>query len=241
MKMSNKPKIVVFGVSFWKDEKHWLYDEWKGRINKYIGPDEVFITPGSYSDPSKISDGTPVIQIGIQNTKDYSKNWSYYHVGFLTGIYHLLLNIKEFDIAIHVQDSTLINTDIRPHINEFLSRDEIFAAPKFSSEMGTYVETAFMMMKRPAVEQYATSPMRPSLSDEELLNVEEEAFFMFKDSWWNFLPEVLTIRKIDDTILEDEGSPFDLSEEEFYELPILLASHCKSKKVVSSWISENPL
>jgi hypothetical protein len=171
MTLVKKPKIVVFSVSFWRDTPPALYDDWKARVEKFIDFDHLFIAPGSYSDPKILPDNPEIIQIGIKNTNSYSRDWNYFRVGFQTALYHLLLNVRDFDVAIHVQNSILLNTDLTSIAKKFMEREETLAAPKMCSEMGCFVETALMMLKRPAIEKYITSPMRASLSKTSSINV----------------------------------------------------------------------
>lgn len=236
-----QPKVVVFSVCFWKDQSPKLYPDWKKRVCKYVNHDRLFLAPGSYSDPAILKDDTEIVQIGIPNTNCYGRNWCYWHVGFMTAMYHLLLNVKDFDVAVHVQNSVLLGLDLNSYVLEFCNRSEILAAPKFTSEMGTYVETGLMMLKPEAVKQYAVSPLRPSLSDKNEMNVEEEAFLMFKDGWWNFLPETLTIRKKDDTVTDKGSGPFDLSDEEFLQSQIIMASNHAPAELVEKWIDTHKI
>ena len=154
----------------------------------------------------------------------------------MTAMYHLLLTIKDFDVAIHVQNSILLNINLNRFIEEFITRTEILAAPKLTSDMGVYIETGLMMLKPDAVKQYVSAPLRPSLSLHPQMNVEEEAFHLFKNSWWNFLPNVLTIRKNDSTIINSGTGPFDLSDEEFLQLPAIMTSHHAPKNQIEQWI-----
>jgi hypothetical protein len=225
-------KTVVFSVAYWGEDRPKRFIPWLKCINKYINYDDIFVSCGSYSNPSKMYDLTQyglspieIIQLGIKNTKPYSKNWCYFYVGFMSAIYHSLLT-KDFDVLIHVQNRTFLGMDLNPVIEEFKKRKEILASPKFSSQIGTSIETGLMLMKREAVESYATSNLRCALSDYEQMNVEEEAFKMFGNSWWNFLPEFPTTRKRDATYDYDE-TPFNLPDEMFYELPIISGPpHC---------------
>lgn len=238
---SKNPKIVVFSVAFWQDEPPTLYANWRARVEKFIDFDRLFIAPGSYSDPKILTDGTEVVQIGIKNTKDYSRDWNYFRVGFQTALYHLLLNIRDFDVAIHVQNSVLLNTDLTSIAKEFMGREETLAAPKICSEMGCFVETALMMLKKPAIEKYVTSPMRASLSNSMAINVEEEALFLFNNDWWNFAPEITTIRQRDDTVVDSGGSPFELPEDVFLDLPFIMAANHVSKANVKKWLEKNKI
>ena len=238
---SKPPKIVVFSVSFWRDTPPHLYGEWKARVEKFIAFDRLFIVPGSYSDPKILPDKPEVVQIGIKNTKDYSRDWNYFRVGFQTALYHLLLNVKEFDVAIHVQNSILLNMDLTSIAKEFMKREETIAAPKMCSEMGCFIETALMMLKRPAIEKYITSPMRASLSKAPSINVEEEALYMFNDSWWNFAPEVLTARKKDNAVLDADGGLFEVSDEDFLNLPFIMASNHVNETELQKWLEKNKI
>lgn len=237
--LDNSPKIIVFSVAFWRDAPVKLYNEWLKRVKSAIKYDRLFLAPGSYSDPTVMPDGTEVVQIGIKNTREYSRDWNYFRVGFQTALYHLLLNIKDFDVAIHVQDSVFLYEDLMPYVKEFLKRSEILAAPKFSSEMGCFIETGLMMLKKPAIEKYITSPLRPSLTEDESLNVEEEALLLFKDNWWNFAPEVLTIRTRDDTVTHIKGSPFDLSFDTLLNLPFFMITDDLSNEQINTWFEKN--
>jgi hypothetical protein len=240
--VKEKLKIIVFSVNYWNDEPPFLYNQWKNRVKKYINYDEIFIAPGTYSDPKVLNDDIKVVQINLPLTKDYNKNWSYYHSAFLTALYHILLNHPDFDVAVHVQGSVLLNTDLNSYIEQFYNRKEILAAPRLSCEMGCYIETGLMFLKKEAMIKFVTQPLRPSLTTQEVMNVEEEAFYLFHDDWWNFLPEVLTIRKMDTTVIETKiKGPFDLLDDDFYESPIIMTSGHASIIDIKNWIDKNPI
>lgn len=222
--MSKQIKTAVFSVNYWEDVEPPEYSCWRKCVDKNINYDYIFTCPGNYCDPKIMENKIEVVQIDIKKTKEYNRDWSYFRVGFLNALYHLMLNIKDFDIAIHVQNNTIINMDLNPIINEFYEREEIIAAPQFLSEGGLMIETALMLLKKEAILKYITSPLRPSLTENETLNVEEEAIRMFFEDWWNFLPNTTSIRKNDFIIFEDLKSPFKLSNDTFLNLPIVFMS-----------------
>lgn len=237
-------KIQTFGVTYWSKQSNdykLTYDmlnEHHNRIQKYISSTQMFYAPGSYSNPYDCPvKNVDVIQIGIENTKPYSRDWNYFHVGFMTGIYHALLN-TDFDVLVHVQDRTLIGINLLPIISEFMSRKEIICAPKYTSLGGTSLETGLMIMKPEAVKIYATQHKRISLSDDPQMNVEEEAFGLFWDKWWNPWPHVSTIRQYD--VIRDAYNAFNLDESHFLQLPFIAAGakHC-DKDLQNKWINNH--
>lgn len=212
----------------------WLLKEHYNRVNKFIENPEIFYAPGSYSDPNECPiKNVDVIQIGIPNTRPYNRDWCYYHVGFMTGIYHALLN-KKWDVLIHVQDRTLLGENLLPIITEFMNRPEILCAPKYSSQIGTFIETGLMMLKPQAAKIYATQHLRVSLSSTAQLNVEEEAYQLFEDNWWNAWPEISTIRQLD--VIPEKSSAFKLSEKTFLNLPFIAAGKHSDKDLTNKWI-----
>lgn len=230
----SKIKTVVFSVSFWGENTPERFIPWYKCLNKHLKYDDLYLTCGSYSNPDKLPIPLEVAQIGIKNTKQYSKNWSYYYVGFLSGMYHALLS-KDFDVLIHVQNRTFLGMNLNPIVEEFYNRSELIAAPKLTSQIGSMIDTGLMLMKKETAQKYVTSNLRPALSDEEQMNVEEEAYYIFGDSWWNFMPEYPSTRKYDKTYEYDE-SPFYLSDELFYDLPIIAGpKHC-SEEEFDKWM-----
>lgn len=240
--MKEKLKVIVFSVTYWNDKPPFLYNQWKNRVNKFINYDEIFLTSGTYSDPNILNDDIKVVQINLPFTENYNKNWSYYHSGFLTALYNILINHSDFDVAVHVQGSVLLNKNLNDYIKEFYERDEILAAPKLLVDMGSYIETSLMFLKRDALIKFVTEPLRPSLSKNEVINVEEEAFYLFHDKWWNFLPEVTTIRKIDTTAVETKTDGlFDLKDDVFYNCPAIMTNNHATSFQIKEWIDKNPI
>ena len=243
--------IMVFGVGNWDtrsdaDEQRSNYKEWHSRLCHYMGnPKEVFITPGSYSNPDycPISD-TKVVQIGIQKTKQYSSLWSYFRVGFFTGIYHALLN-PGWDLLVHCQTRMLLGTDMVPHLKEFLNRPEQIMAPKWTSTNGTQIEVALLAMKPDAVRKYATSTLRSSLIEKTekqySLNSEHECLLMFSDEWYNPFPEVFSTRKMSVGYTGDGDRDFELDMSTFLKLPFISGNRHCSKEDLKLWCEMHPI
>jgi hypothetical protein len=66
-------------------------------------------------------------------------------------MYPLLLNVKDFDEAVHVQNSVLLGLDLNSYVLEFCNRANSSRA-KVTSEMGPF-ETGLLMQKPEAVKQ----------------------------------------------------------------------------------------
>ena len=233
------PKTQVFGVCYWENEKPAYLEDWYARINKFLPNQGVYLCPGCWSDPKLCPIPVPVIQYGLKKSEDYSRNWCYYYSGFMTGIYHALLNL-DFELLVHVQDRTLIGIDLTDIIQEFMERDEILCAPKYTGQIGVGIETGFMMMKKEAVMRYATSNMRCALSEYDQINVEDEALYMFDDDWWNPFPSIHTIREFDGTFVFKK-TPFNLSQKKTINLPILAAGKHSLKREQVLWQQKHPL
>lgn len=233
-------KTHVFGVCYWGQETPHYLDDWHARIKAFLPHEKLFLCPGSYSNPDKLHlADVDVVQIGVQNTEHYTRDWCYFYVGFMTGIYHALLNL-DFDILVHVQDRTLIGNYLIRTLEEFSERKEILCAPKLTSQLGIGIETGFMAMKREAVLRYATSNLRCALSQYQQMNVEDEAFYMFGEDWWNPFPEVHTTRQEDHTY-STENSPFTLSKPLTARLPIIASGkHC-NERYLSEWKKNHPI
>ena len=173
-------RIVVFGVTHWNDKKHAKEQknqliEWFTRVKKYVPYDNIFLSAGTYSDPSFNPLRIPMINNGIKFTNNYSVEWNYFRNGFITGIWYATLNLK-YDILYHIQCRNLIGTDLFPYLQKFSKREEYMMAPQWKSSESIGIEVSLMAMKKQAVEKYLEGGLRPSLATYgPLLNTEEEA------------------------------------------------------------------
>lgn len=235
-------KILVFGVHHWfkpssKAEKKHL-QEWHDRINKFIPNSEIFITTGCYSlqKQSPFPSQLPVIQNKIPYTKEYSVRHNYFRNGFMTGIWHALLNHENWDILFHIQPRVLLGVDMQPFIQEFINNDQYqVLAPNFYSQGGAKLEISFFGMKPGAVKSYSLGGLRNSFIQENDIypwNTEQEAYEMFYNVRYNPWPEVFTTRQID-SVANGFGapslySPFTiLNIKEYGELPLIsTGKHC---------------
>lgn len=246
-------KTYVFGVSHWdtKEEAKNVYDQicqWRHSIY-YSGldvsniDDHMFLTTGTYSKPSLLYQHLlpdlmlyrlSVIQNGVQYTKPYDVTWNYFRNGFMTGIWHFLLNKRNCDILFHIQPRTLIRKNALDGLmNEFRESDALIMAPKLKYDYGVHVEVSFMAMKREAVMLYASSGLRSSLSLVPLgaFNCEAEAEHLFYDKWFNPWPDISSIRKY--PMVRREDCEYNISDEEFIKLPFIATGwqHCDEKDV----------
>lgn len=239
--MSN---VLVFGVGHWDNEEHAKkqasdFNEWYTRVQAYLGQPPTFIACGTKSDPAlcPLFD-IDIAQINLTKSRRYSRDWSYYRVGFLTGLWHALLR-NNWDILIHCQVRTLLGEDQTSKIDEFRARDEVLCAPSWRSVAGEFIETGFMMMKREAVLRYVTRPLRPCLSDNEAINVELEALNLFTYDWWNAWPEIISTRKRDFNYPNPNGLTVNM--QNFLKLPMIAINRHCSEEEKKEWLMQHPV
>lgn len=218
-------KIIVYGVHHWNDnapdKKTKQYcKEWYDRIIKNIpNVSEVFVTTGSHSNPNKspFPKKVSIIQNKIPYTQPYTLYHNYFRNGFMTGIWHALLNISDWDILLHVQSRVLVGDNLTKQFQDFQNSSKQVICPSLIQQGINSMEISFFGMKPAAVMKYATGGHRPSFhydSTEYTYNCEEEAYLMFHKTWFNPWPEIITTRQLDKSCrsvgLKTEHSPFSL-------------------------------
>ena len=234
-------KIKVYGVTNWdnKEQVDPNLKEWYERTNAYIKYDDIFLTTGTYSDPQYNPLPIPLIQNGLQKTRPYGKGWSYFRNGFVTGLWYCIFQ-DNCDILIHNQTRMLIGEDMNQHIEDFYNSDKLIMAPRFTNIACTAVEVGFLCMKREAVIKIVSQPLRPSLCEtDDIMNNEDEIYYLFKDSWYDPFFNIRTTRKRDwNYPLE---SPFHLEMDEFLDLPIVSGGHHCSEDELNLWKEKHPI
>ena len=212
-------KIIVFGTTNWDSEEQFNLDckicnkkeqlyEWYNRAFKFItNPYKVFITAGSESNTDINPLPVDLFQIGFKKTIRHSNQNNYFRLALMTGVWKTLLEYPDFDLLIHIQCNYLLGKDFGPLLSEFMQREEQLMALNFKSALpagmqaknnNCFIETGFMALKRPAAQIYVAAGMRQCCDpDPYPLSCEEEAYTMFANSWWNPIPDILTIRQRD--------------------------------------------
>jgi len=211
--------ILVYGVHNWdnKDQPQRHIDhchEWYNRIQKFIpNVKKVMVATGNYCNPqySPFPKEVQIVQNGIQKTYEYSRRYQYFRNGFVSGIWHTLLNEKDWDILFHIQGRVLIGESLEKELNSFFNSDSLVMAPKFTQYIGSSIEISIMAMKQDAVKEYAVSPVRTSFNKYNLpdVNCEEEAYIMFNNSWYNPWKKIITTRQLDN-FYDDNGEMIDI-------------------------------
>ena len=243
-------KILVYGVTNWDDEEQANnqsdhLNEWHERVNCFIGDTEkVFITTGSYSDPKLNPTTCDVVQIPFFRPYPYSKQNCYFRMGFMTGIWHALMNY-DFDILIHCQCRNLIGEHLQPTLKYFNTLEDQIMSPTWSSMVGTSIDVGFMAMKKKAALMYCATGYRQNCDQSKTsINCEEEAYLMFNNSWFNPWPETLTCRPYDISYHHDSPnypSIYDLTPEQIKELPIIATGkHCNTQDL-EQWKNNHPI
>lgn len=240
-------KILVFGVTHWnnKNEMDKIIPQildWKNRIISNVGSHiKFFLTTGTYSE-GIIPIYIPVYQNKVKFTNRYNIEWNYFRNGFMTGIWKALLDYK-FDILFHIQPRILIGKSIRQELEDFWNdKNSIIMAPKLTYDYGIDVEISMIAMKREAVETYATSALRHSLSQVPLgaFNCEKEAENLFFDRWYNPWYKVKTIRKY--PMVRREDCEYNLTAEQVMELPFISTGDLHiEKEDVEEWKIKHPV
>lgn len=240
--------LVCFGSVYWESqysENINYLSHWRNRCLKYIHPQVMFMTTGSYVDSSINPIDCELVQLGIQKDKPHSDNWNYWKVSFLTGLFYSLIK-HQADIIIHCQTTTFLNYDFRNIIEEFQNSKYSVCAPRVSSHWGHAIESGFIMLKRNAAVKYITQPIRPSFSNTNVLCVEKELLELFKDEWFNPFPQYSTFRK---TVEQEDARTFNnydmiskcynINDKDFYKLPLIIGpKHCQFKEL-DKWLEIN--
>lgn len=257
-------KLLIYGVTNWEDKsefesscikcnKGYNLIQWYNRIVTFIpAAKKIFITTGTWSDPSLVPIPVEVVQIPFIKTIPYTNQNSYFRVGLMTGIWKALLNYPDFDILLHCQTSRLLGQNILPLLEEFMKSKEQLMAMRFTSgknrESGTNgIDVGFMAMKRNAALMYAVAGRRQSCENNpEPMTCEEEAYLLFKDSWKVMWPEIPTPKQRD---LTYEGLTYNPPKDSWYEitdieyfkkLPIIANGKHITHEFYEAWLEANP-
>lgn len=266
-------KILVYGVTHWHGpqdfkkkccivhDKQLIHQEWYNRVSTFIPNSEIFLTTGTYSDPSLNPLPVELVQIPFRKMIEYSLQNNFFRNGFMTGIWKALLDHPDFDLLIHCQITRYIGVDLTSYIQEFMSRPEQLFSIRFTSGFKKQldvrgIDVGFMAMKRNAALMYAVGGLRQSCDASFYpLNCEEEAYLMFKDSWWNPWPNIPTVKQLDRTyqalkknVMTEEMSKklpehslYTITDLEYFKkLPIIASSYHVSDKYLIEWLRANP-
>jgi len=246
-------KIAVFGVTHWDDEvgaatQEPVISEWERRVRAFIPQcTQIFLSTGSYSPPEFCPIDVPVVQAEMYRGAPYSMRNNYFHYGFKTGIWKKVLD-NDFDLLIHCQTTRFLGEDMTNHITEFMNRDELLMAPRFSSLIGSSIDVGFMCMKKQAALYYTATGRRQSFSLDEInLNCEEEAYMMFNGSWYNPWLDIPTIRQLDISYCRDDigivyNSPFTITDiDKFRSLPLIANGKHVTDEFLEEWKLAHPI
>lgn len=258
--LSMNSKILVFGVVNWDTEEDALklkytLQNWLERINRFIpNIEKVFLVAGSYSPPEFNPTSCELYQIDFYKSKVYSKQNSYFRLGFMTGIWKTLLDYSNCDILIHCQFRTLLGEDMSENLIKFWDKDEQVMAPFYHAGNGTIqssegimgIDVGFIAMKKRALKLYAVTGLRQSFNPEvNCLNCEEEAYYMFKDSWYNPWPKIKTMKQIDTAWLSAKKpgiSPYEITDINYFSnLPFIAIGKHVTKEFYDAWLEKHPI
>jgi len=198
-------KLLVYGVTNWDnfEEAEKIKPdliEWYERVIKFLPTaSKVFIASGTYSPPSFNPLPCDLYQVENYKIGKYSRNNLYFRVGFLTGIWKALLDFSDFDVLLHVQCRNFVGQDLTSVVEEFWKRPEDVMSLNWKSSANLRgIEISFFGMKKRAAQLYTMTGLRQSCDpDPFILNSEDEAYELFKDTWYNPWPEIDTIRQHD--------------------------------------------
>jgi len=249
-------RTLVFGVHHWGNrppthEERGHCNEWYDRITAFVpGVKDVFVATGSYSNPnfSPLPEDVQLVQNNVHFDAPYSRDINYFRNGFMTGIWHALLNEKDWDVLFHIQTRVFMGAPLTDELDQFSTMSGMdVMAPRFAQKIGTSIEISIFAMKPEAVKKYATSGVRQSLNIYGIpdVNCEEEAFIMFNKSWFNPWPDVITTRANDFMEIGDGkfiNSPFAITNPEVLNsLPFISANDKHiSEPLLEGWKEQHP-
>ena len=250
--------IIVYGVHHWTNEKQSDESishckEWYDRITKFVpNVKKVIIATGNYCNlefnpfPKEVQ----IVQNKVPFSEKYSIKHNYFRNGFMTGIWHTLLNEDNWDVLFHVQSRVLLGKSLKEEFQYFIEKDTMqIMAPRFTQYIGSSVEISVIAMKPIAVQKYATSAVRQSFGyyDNININCEDEAYIMFSNFWYNPWPEVITNRQLDffsndDGVQNNEFTPFTITDQKvFNKLPFIATGEKHVElEFLNSWKASNP-
>lgn len=248
--------ILVYGVHHWGDnplpKKELAHlKEWKERIYHYIPGAQIFIATGNYSDPQKSPHpaNVKIVQNDLPFLDKYSIQVNYFRNGLTTGIWHALLNEKQWDILLHIQPRVLLGTSMLSYLETFLKNDTYqVIAPCHHCSYGTEIEISFFGMKRAAAQKLVTAGLRQSIEQKNTVSTiscEQEALLLFKDQWYNPWPEVLTTRQLDFYSMLKHIEPTcslftELDLETFKKLPLVSCGKHALVEYIQEWREHHP-
>jgi len=265
-------KILVYGVTHWDGpedfnktccivhDKRRTHIEWYNRVCTFIPNADVFLTTGTYSDPRLNPLPVELIQIPFKKVFKYTHQNNFFRNGFMTGIWKALLDCPDFDLLIHCQVTRYLGTDLSGYLQEFMNRPEQLFSIRFTSGFNKQldvkgIDVGFMAMKKNAALMYAVGGLRQSCDRSPfVMNCEEEAYLMFKTSWWNPWPQIPTVKQIDTTYnalrsgnLHSWGeslpkkSFYDITDIDYFKkLPIIANSIHVTDTYLLEWLKANP-
>lgn len=260
-------KIIVYGVTNWDSSEEFEKEcyicnkafnliEWYNRNVTFIpNIHHMFLTTGTYSDPSLNPIPAPLYQLPFFKVLPYTAQNNYFRVGFMIGIWKALMDFPDFDLLIHVQTTRLIGKDLTPYIEEFMERDEQLMAMRFTSGKNREndikgIDVGFMAMKRNAALMYAVGGRRFSCDNNPSpMNCEDEAYLMFKDSWMVLWPEIPTPKQYDLTYRSgmspeeksNSDSWYDITDIDYFKnLPIIANGKHVDHDFYEAWLNANP-
>jgi len=227
---------LVLTTNSWGHQKPDNYYLWRDCLTDNIDYHSIVAATTHFSDPEVMfAEFDEILQFEMDEKILKDGQTNYIRIAILNGFYQYSLNY-DIDLLIHVNENVYLNEDINPYIDEFMERDELIAAPHVLTESGKLLEAAFFMIKSDGIKKFIMETMCPSVSDKPTLSIEKEFKEIFKDSWWNFLPHIPTIRYYDLTMSDRLDSPFTLMEKDFLNLPIIYSS-----SFVKQWSEHNDI
>lgn len=252
-----KKNIIVYGVHNWpnreptKEEIDYC-NEWYQRVIQFVPYlKKVIVTTGNYCNikHSPFPKEVEIVQNKIPYTEDYSNRHSYFRNGFMTGIWHALLNENDWDILFHLQVRVLVGVPLKEEFDKFIDINKHVMSPKYTQMGGSGIEIGIFAMKKWAVMKYATSAIRQSfvMYNDSDINCEHEAFVMFSDTWYNPWKHILTTRQKDFFLNGREylynSTPFCIFNENYIlQLPFISQNKKHSyERAIELWKQQYPL
>lgn len=246
-------KVLIYGTTNWDNYKQAQklkpnILQWQSRIEAFVPYwTRLYLTTGTYSPPEHNPTSLEMFQVPFYRPFQYSRQNCYFRIGFVTGIWRALMDWPDFDILIHCQPQRFIGEDLTDILDDFLSSDKQVLAPGYISSQLKGIDVGFIAMKRNAAMMYVAGGLRHSCDvNPDVLNVEEEAYSMFKDSWYNPWPDIQTCKQIDVPHRfmngQDAVSPYDITSiREFSKLPIIATEKHVTKEFYEEWLKYHPI
>ena len=242
-------KLLAFGIFYWRSQSDAQKAkssmvEWKKRLDHYLDDPDIFITSGTYSDPKYNPTNMEFVQIDLPVTKPYSTGWNYWKHGFLTGVYHAMLNKRDWDVLCYVHYNLLLGENLIPKLKDFYDTPKEIASCSFIDPKGTFLEAGLMFLKKDAVLKYMTTNFKPCLDQSNRMYIEEEMMELFSDSWYNLYPEIPTFRtnsdRSDEPDVMEYLENYSIDREQIPNLPFMFQTHFIEPEI-ESWKRKHPL